>query len=101
MKIGEILKKASLYNAERTSESTRVTDDAAQGRNRETVEAEDTVSISPRARQFQQISTLVSQDEDAQQRRLDEIKARVDRGEYNVPSDEVAKAFLSYYNGEA
>jgi flagellar biosynthesis anti-sigma factor FlgM len=100
MKISEIFSKQSLYNTERASEAARSGGNDANGAKRSSAEGDDSVSISPLARQFQQISTIVAEDESASQQRVQAIKARVESGKYAVTSDDVAKAMVSFFSRE-
>lgn len=57
---------------------------------------EDSISISPLARQLATVQKVLTEDEIAQQRRVQEIKERVEAGTYNVSSTDVAGAIASF-----
>ena len=57
---------------------------------------EDVITISPLARRYAQHSQLLSEDEQARNDRVAELKAQVAEGRYSVNSDEVAKSIVDY-----
>jgi len=56
----------------------------------------DKVSISPLARQFAQLSEVVSDDEAKRRVRIDELKKKFEDGTLDVSSDEVAKSIIRH-----
>lgn len=60
----------------------------------------DRVSISPRARQFQQISQIIGEDEAHRQKRIDRLKRNVADGSYQVKSEDVASAIARFAQDE-
>ena len=98
MKISDIFNRASAYNTEKTADATRTAEKNLQAPivPQKAKEGEDKVSISPRARQFQQISKIVAEDETNRAQRVQALKAQVDDGSYAVSNDEIAKAIVSF-----
>ncbi|MCB0345853.1 MAG: flagellar biosynthesis anti-sigma factor FlgM [Bdellovibrionales bacterium] len=96
MKISDLFKSSSLASqssAQRTEENPaaqqqRVNESATNG--------EDTVSISPLARQFQQVSQILAEDETRTASRVEELKAQVAAGTFEVDSGEVAKSIVAF-----
>ena len=64
--------------------------------NRQIGIGEDQVSISPIARQYAQIAKLLTEDEEAAQLRISELKQQVDNGTYAVEEGDVARAIASF-----
>jgi len=60
----------------------------------------DRVSISPEARQFMGISKVISEDEQARRAKVDDLKARIERGEYNVSSKKIAESIVAFGSSE-
>jgi len=61
---------------------------------------DDTISISPRARQYRQIANVVNEDDAARSAKVADIKQRVANGSYEVSSENVAKSIVSYISGK-
>ncbi|HEX7065877.1 MAG TPA: flagellar biosynthesis anti-sigma factor FlgM [Bacillales bacterium] len=55
----------------------------------------DQIEISPEAKQLQQKSRLTAE----RQEKVDQIKAKVDAGQYQVDADKVAKKFYEFWRG--
>ncbi len=56
----------------------------------------DRVTISPLYRQINQISSIIREDEASRQSRVQELKAKVESGEYNVSSSDVAQSIINF-----
>jgi flagellar biosynthesis anti-sigma factor FlgM len=85
------------------SESTTATqykkENEAAARNQTAVQGgtgDDRVTISPLYRQINQISAIIRDDESARQSRVQELKAKVAAGDYNVSSSDVAKSIVDF-----
>jgi flagellar biosynthesis anti-sigma factor FlgM len=61
----------------------------------------DRVTISPLAKQFQMVSKLLNEDETKSAQRVEELKAKVQSGEYQVPTRDVAQAIINNVRGVA
>lgn len=61
---------------------------------------EDSISISPLARQLGTIQRVVSEDEQLQQQKIDDIKQRINAGTYNVSSNDLAGSLLAFAQDE-
>jgi len=61
---------------------------------------EDSISISPLARQLASIHKVANEDEALQQQRVEEIKQRVNSGNYNVSSNELASSLIAFAQEE-
>lgn len=98
MKISEFFRQPSV---QATKSAGEVSEDRVQKRALEHQVAnsgEDKVSISPEARQFAQISKLLSEDENQRSLRVEELKAQVANGSYSVPLRDVAKSIVDTVN---
>lgn len=97
MKISDLFKSSSLSsqsNAQRTEESQAA---QQQARGADAAKSgEDTVSISPLARQFQQVSQILAEDEARTTSRVEELKAQVAAGTYEVDTQEVARSLAAF-----
>jgi flagellar biosynthesis anti-sigma factor FlgM len=96
MKIGDIFKRTNVAPEAAPAgkaDAANVQDQAARGAGSL---SDDRVTISPEAREYARISRIVDEDEAARKARVDEIKSRVNSGDYQVSSDAVARAILSY-----
>ena len=60
----------------------------------------DTVSISPLAKQFAMVSQILSEDRDDHRARVEAIKKSVTDGSYNVSSEATASSLVSYLKNE-
>mgnify|MGYP000420099185 CR=1 FL=1 len=72
----------------------------SKGARPETAVSDDTISISPKARQFRQIANIVNEDESARSQKVAELKQRVANGGYSVSSADVAQSIVSYATGK-
>lgn len=61
---------------------------------------EDSISISPLARQLGSIQKVVNEDDLHQQQRVEEIKQRVNSGMYNVSSTDLAGSLIAFSQDE-
>lgn len=61
---------------------------------------EDRISISPLARQFAQISQILSEDEEARRARIEELRKGIDAGTYSVPSKDVVASMVRFARDE-
>jgi flagellar biosynthesis anti-sigma factor FlgM len=99
MKITDLFKSSSLSGQSQTSQAERAAERAAKNAERAAAKprpGEDTVSISAQARQFQQISSILSEDEAASGDRVSALKAQVESGSYSVDSRDVAKSLGAF-----
>ncbi len=95
MKISDLFRRDSSVRSvknDATAEQVSKSQDGARAVGGE----EDRVSISSRARQVRIASAVVSEDESAQAKRVQELKEKVANGSYNVSSDDVAKSVANY-----
>ena len=60
----------------------------------------DRVSISPRARQFQQVAQILGEDEKHRQDRIDRLKKGIADGSYSVKSEDVATSIARFAQDE-
>ena len=100
MKISDLFKSNSSVNSN-TGSSQKVESnqqEAQQKVQESTKRGEDTVNISPLARQFAQVSQIISEDAAERSSRVQELKAKVESGEYSVDSRDVAERFVEYVN---
>lgn len=96
MKISDLFKSSSLVSQSNT-QRTEDTPAAQQQRNADASRAgEDTVSISPLARQFQQVSQILADDEARTSSRVEELKAKIAAGSYEVDSNELARSLVAF-----
>ena len=98
MKISELFSKQTAYAdyTKKTGEAGKAQGAEADAKLRSGAAGEDEVSISPRARQFQQISGILAADESERSARVAEIKKGVENGTYKVDSQDVAQAVDSF-----
>ncbi len=97
MKISDLFKSSSLASQSSTAQRTEENPAAQQQRVNDAATAgEDTVSISPLARQFQQVSQILAEDEAQTASRVEELKAQVAAGTFEVDSGEVAKSIVAF-----
>ena len=100
MKISDIFNRTSAYNTDKATDANKssTADKGVAGVVVPNIakEGEDKISISPRARQLQQIAKITGDDEQARAERVAALKAQVENGSYAVNSDEVAKAIVSF-----
>lgn len=61
-----------------------------------TPSGEDSISISPLARQLATIQKVVGEEELSQQQRVEELKQKVQSGSYNVSSSDVAGSLVAF-----
>ena len=97
MKLGNIFGNSS--NAVDQSRSSKVNENARQEQiaNQKVKGGEDSITISPLARQLATIQTVLSQDESSKAQRIEELKQAVASGSYKVSSEDLAQSFLNYY----
>ncbi|MCB0358955.1 MAG: flagellar biosynthesis anti-sigma factor FlgM [Bdellovibrionales bacterium] len=96
MKISDLFRfntAQSQSNASRVDAQPTSADRQAREANQD---GQDTVSISPLARQFQQVSQILADDANEESSRVADIKARIESGQYSVDSREVAASVVRY-----
>lgn len=98
MKISNLFNRTQAYNSEKAGDAQRSQEKnlPAPAALQQGKEGEDKISISPRARQFQQISKVVAEDASTRGARVQAIKAQVENGSYAISNDDVAKAIVSF-----
>ncbi len=94
MKISDLLKDRRLNDSrkvegERNVDSTRTQPNGAE-------ESGDKVTISVLGRKYSQVSELLAEDEAKQRDRVEELKRRIADGTYDVSSENVARALISF-----
>ena len=57
---------------------------------------EDRVSISSLSKQLSQVSQIVSDDDSQRRGRVQELKAKVESGEYQIDSNSIAQSIVSF-----
>jgi flagellar biosynthesis anti-sigma factor FlgM len=95
MKITDILKERLNNDSKITSKDHQ---HSSTERQKFDSAGEDTVSISPLARQFTQVSKILSDDEAERQLKLDEIKRAIEDGSYldSISTTDVAESIVAY-----
>lgn len=101
MKISDLFKNQNLDNQRRIdlrkqSNAQPKVDIAEDNSQAGGVAGVDKISVSPLSRQLLQISNILSDEEIARSKRIDELKERVSSGEYQVSSEDVAKAVIDF-----
>ena len=98
MKISDIFNKQPLSSTDRSDSAAQTRksgrDDLQQGISSQY--GEDTVTISPMSRQLAQMARIMADDEIKSQEKIAALKEEIEKGSYNISSDEIAQAFLSY-----
>ena len=59
-------------------------------------EGDDKITISSLSKQLSQISTVLREDDRARDKRVSDLKARIESGEYSVSGTEVAKSMVAF-----
>lgn len=59
-------------------------------------QGEDTVSLSPLSRQLAKVSEILQEDDKTRQNRIRELKQSVEDGTYEVDSEDVSRAVVSF-----
>lgn len=95
MKIRDIFSNQSVYSNLKTNERPEAAGDEVARKRKE--QGEDRVSISPLARQYQQVSGILADDEAARAQRVASLKAQVEQGTYKVASEDVAASIVSHF----
>lgn len=94
------MKISNLFGRTEGTTQTQYKKDAeAAARNQAQPQSEaggDRVTISPLYRQINQISSIIRDDESARQSRVAELKAKVQSGDYEVSSTDVAKSIINF-----
>ncbi len=97
------MKISNLFNqsvdSSRQNRSQEVSKQQAEEVTRQTrtgKKGEDSVSISPLARQLSDIRKVLTEDEIAQQAKVENIKAQLEAGTYSVNSEDVANSMVSF-----
>ena len=96
MKIGDLFKRVNVTPTGKP-EVWNSGRDLQEESKRNIASGEDWVTISPEARKFARISQVVEDDESERRAKVEELKKKIADGEYEVSSEDVAKAILSYY----
>jgi len=95
MKISDLLNKTGLGSLQ-----APVQKDPQQEVANKTAEVEgggaDKVSISPVARQMQQMQAILAEDEAARATKVAELKEKIDSGEFKVDSKDVARSLVDF-----
>ena len=96
MKIGDLFKRVNIAPTGKPEvwNSGRELQEESK---RASTGGDDWVTISPEARRYARISQVVEEDEPERRNKVEELKERIENGEYEVSSEEVAKAILSYW----
>lgn len=102
MKISELFRSNSQQSQQADQASQAEANKADQQRRTNDAKqsaSEDTVSISPLARQLKMVSGILEEDETNQQNRIEDIKARIADGTYEVDSKDVVRSLASFAAG--
>lgn len=104
MKISELFNRTSYYDTTKAGEAGRAGNASAEeeARRRSGSESgEDTVSISPLAKQYGQVSKILSEDATTRSQRVAALKDQVAKGEYHVSSEDTAKSLIGYFSKDS
>ena len=97
MEIKKLFERDGVDNAEGVRrQKISAYQEQVAGKDASVQKEEDRVSISPMYRQLSQISKIVAEDDQQQQQRVADIKARVEAGTYAVDSRAVAQSMVSF-----
>lgn len=88
MKISNLMKTYEVYRSERNNKPENTAKTSKSN-------SKDTVAISSKAKDFQIAKNAVDASDEVRVDRVEELKAKIQNGEYNVSSSDIANKILS------
>jgi flagellar biosynthesis anti-sigma factor FlgM len=94
------MKISNLFGRTEQLQQSKVRDqDAAAAQGKKSAQqsaSEDVVSLSPLSRQLSQLSSIMRDEDTARAKKIENIKARIGDGSYDISNEDVAKSIVAY-----